>query len=97
MYIVANKVLKTNRCQVILGQYEDDFDPQKVFADTIKYYTVSTTADIESRSIFGYIVSTQFGVGQWKGDVVTFIFHLQEHVCLCNILVVNESRFAPRY
>ena len=40
MYTFANKILKTNRCQIILGQYEDDFDAQNsllIPSNTIPY------------------------------------------------------------
>ena len=97
MHTVTNKILKTDRFQVILGQHEDHFDEQKFFADTIKYYTVSTTSDIKARSILGYIVSAQFGVDQWKSDAVTFIFHWQEQVCLYNSLVDKELRFIETF
>ena len=54
---------------------------------------MSTTADIEARSILGYIVSAQFRVKQWKGDAVTFISHWQERFRLYNSLLDKESCF----
>ena len=77
IYAVADRILKTNRGIVYLGQHEDTMDAQQVFSKTIKHYTTSRIADISASDILAYLTTMKLGSGKWNGTAVSFISHWQ--------------------
>ena len=61
MYLVATKILLTNRGVVYVGQHEAEKDAQQIFEKVIDVYLHSRTSNIDASTYLIYITSTKFG------------------------------------
>jgi hypothetical protein len=75
MYAVLETVLRTDRGKAFIRDHEDDFDAQKVYAETLTYHKTSTKAQINASDNLTYITSASIGSNEWQGSTEGFILH----------------------
>jgi HEPN domain-containing protein len=79
MYAVFEVHLKTSKGKLLVSQYEETHDAQRIYRELKKHALSSTAAQLSGDTLLQYITTTRYP-GNWRGTSYEFVLHWKEQV-----------------